>query len=127
MQRAFDSDHVPKNFLLEIQFPSRYPRGLITKDEPVSFSPNAPGSDHKDLHKERMGESMLSQVNPLVGIARITPRNPQRKPSTSSCGTLKEEMLIVLFDLLMAKSTIISFLQEFLSSSQDVSRVKPII
>jgi transposase len=70
-----------------------------------------------------MGESMLSQVNPLVGIARITPRNPQRKPLTSSCGTLKEEMLRGLFDLLMAKSTIISFLQEFLSSSQGVSRV----
>jgi hypothetical protein len=60
MQRTFDSDHVPKNFLLERQLPSRYPRGLITKDEPVSFIPNAPGMDHKDLHKERMGESMLS-------------------------------------------------------------------
>jgi hypothetical protein len=61
MQRAFDSDHVPKNFLLEIQLPSRYPRGLITKDEPVSFNPNAPGSDHKDLHKERMGEACLAK------------------------------------------------------------------
>jgi hypothetical protein len=60
-----------------------------------------------------MGESMLSQVNPLMGIARITQRNPQRKPSTRSCGTLKEEMLRGLFDLLMAKSTIISFLQDF--------------
>jgi hypothetical protein len=123
MQRAFDSDHVPKNFLLETQLPSGNPRGLITKDEPVSFIPNAPGSDHKDLHKERMGENMLSHVNPLMGIARITPRNPQRKPSTSSCGTLKEEMLRGLFGLLMAKSAIISFLQEFLSFSQDVSRV----
>jgi hypothetical protein len=58
-----------------------------------------------------------------MGIARINPRNPQRKPSTSSCGTLKGEMLRGLYDLLMAKSTILSFLQEFLSSSQDVSRV----
>jgi hypothetical protein len=123
MQRAFDSDHVPKNFLLEKQLPSGYPRGLIAKDEPVSLNPNAPGIDHKDLHKERTGKSMLSHVNPLMGIARITQRNPQRKPSTNSCGTLKEEMLRGLFDLLMAKSAIISFLQEFLSSSQDVSRV----
>jgi hypothetical protein len=123
MQRAFDSDQVPKNILLERQLPSREPRGLVTKDEPVSFSSNAPSSDHKDLHKERVGEGMLGQVNPLVGIARITPRNSQRKPSTSSCRTLKEQMLRGLFDLLMAKSTIISFLQEFLSSSQDVSSV----
>jgi transposase len=70
-----------------------------------------------------MGEGMLSQVNPLVGIARITPRNAQRKPSTSSCRTLKEQMLTGLFDLFMTKSTIVSFLQEFTSSSQDVSRV----
>jgi hypothetical protein len=70
-----------------------------------------------------MGEGMLNQVNPQVGTARITPRNSQRKPSTSSSRTLKEQMLRGLFNLLMAKSTIISFLQEFLSSSQDVSRV----
>jgi hypothetical protein len=70
-----------------------------------------------------MGEGMLGQVNPLVGIARITPRNSQCKPTTSSSRTLKEQMLKSLFNLLMAKSTIISFLQEFLSSSQDVSRV----
>jgi hypothetical protein len=108
---------------LKDNFQVENPRGLVTKDEPVSFSPNAPSSDHKDVHKERVGEGMLSQVNPLVGIARITPRNSQRKPSTSSCRTLKEQMLRGLFDLLMAKSTIISFLQEFLSSSQDVSSV----
>jgi hypothetical protein len=123
MQRDFDSDHVLKNFLLERQLPSGDPRGLITKDEPVSFIPDALGSYHKDLHKERVGENMLSHVNSLMGIARITPRNPQRKPSTSSCGTLKEEMLRRLFGLLMAKSAIISFLQKFLSSSQDVSCV----
>jgi hypothetical protein len=123
MQRAFDSDQVPKNFLLERQLPSGDPRGLIAKDEPVSFIPDAPGSDHKDLHKESVGENMLSHVNPLMGIARVTPRNPQRKPPTSSCGTLKEEMLRSLFGLLMAKSAIIPFLQNFLSSSQDVSRV----
>jgi hypothetical protein len=70
-----------------------------------------------------MGEGMLSQVNPLVGIARITPRNAQHKPSTRSCRTLKEQMLRGLFDLIMTKSTIVSFFQEFLSSSQDVSRV----
>jgi hypothetical protein len=58
-----------------------------------------------------------------VGTAGITPRNSQRKPSTSSSRTLKEQMLIGLFNLLMAKSTIISFLREFLSSSQDVSLV----
>jgi hypothetical protein len=66
---------------------------------------------------------MLSHVNPLMNIARVTPRDPQRKPPTSSYGTLKEEMLRGLFGLLMAKNAIISFLQEFLSSSQDVSRV----
>jgi hypothetical protein len=70
-----------------------------------------------------MGEGMLRQVNPLVGTAGITPRNSQCKPSTSSSRTLKEQMLRGFFNLLMAKSTIISFLQEFLSSSQDVSRV----
>jgi hypothetical protein len=73
--------------------------------------------------KKRMGEGMLSQVNPLVGIARITPRNSQLKPSTSSCITLEEQMLRGLLNVLMAKSTIISFLQEFLSSSEDVSCV----
>jgi hypothetical protein len=123
MQRAFDFDQVPKNFLLERQLPIGDPRGLITKDEPVCFIPDAPGSDHKDFHKERVGENMLSHVNSLMNIARVTPRDPQRKPPTSSCGTLKEEMLRSLFGLLMAKSAIIPFLQNFLSSSQDVSRV----
>jgi hypothetical protein len=60
-----------------------------------------------------MGEGMLGQVNPLVGIVRITRRNSQRKPLTSSSRTLQEQMLRSLFNLLMAKSTIISFLQEF--------------
>jgi hypothetical protein len=123
MQRAFDSDQVPKNFLLERQLPIGDPRGLITKDEPVSFIPDAPGSDHKDFHKERVGENLLSHVNSLMGIDRVTPRDPQRKPPTSSCGTLKEEMLSSLFGLIMAKNAIIPFLQKFLSSSQDISRV----
>jgi hypothetical protein len=66
---------------------------------------------------------MLGQVNPPVGTTGITPRNPQHKPSTDSSRTLKEQMLRGLFNLLMAKSTIISFLKEFLSSSQNVSCV----
>jgi hypothetical protein len=31
MQGAFDSDHVPKNFLLERKLPSRETRGLLLK------------------------------------------------------------------------------------------------
>jgi hypothetical protein len=93
MHRAFDSNQVPKNFLLERQLPIGDPRGLVTKDESVSFIPDAPGSDHKDFNKERVGGNMLSHVNSLMHIARVTPRDPQRKPPTSSCGTLKEEML----------------------------------
>jgi hypothetical protein len=58
-----------------------------------------------------------------MNIARVTPRDPQRKPPTSNCGTLKEEMLRCLFGLIMAQRAIIPFLQKFLSSSQDVSRV----
>jgi hypothetical protein len=123
MQRAFDSNQVPKNFLLERQLPIGDPRGLVTKDEPVSFIPDAPGSDHKDFHKERVGENMLSHVNSLMNITRVIPRDPQRKPPTSSSGTLKEEMLRCLFGLIMAQSASIPFLQKFLSSSQDVSHV----
>jgi hypothetical protein len=41
---------VPKNFLLERKLPSRETRGLVTEDELISFSPNAPSSNHKDFH-----------------------------------------------------------------------------
>jgi hypothetical protein len=45
---------VLKNFLLERKLPSGETRGLVTEDELISFSPNAPRSNHKDFHEEGM-------------------------------------------------------------------------
>jgi hypothetical protein len=93
---------VSKNFLLERKLPSGETRGLVTEDELISFSPNAPSSNHKDFHEEGVGKGLLGQVNPLVRTAGIAPRNPQRKPPTNSSRTLKEQMLRGLLNLLLA-------------------------
>jgi hypothetical protein len=93
---------VPKNFLLERKLPSGETRGLVTEDELISFSPNAPGSNHKDFHEEGMRKGLLGQVNLLMRTAGIAPRNPQRKPLTNSSRTLKEQMLRSLLNPLLA-------------------------
>jgi hypothetical protein len=80
---------VPNNFLLERKLPSRETRGLVTEDELISFSPNAPRSNHRDFHEEGMGKGLLGQVNLLMRTTGIAPRNPQCKPPTNSSRTLK--------------------------------------
>jgi hypothetical protein len=93
---------VLKNFLLERQLPSGNTRGLVTEDELVSFRPNAPSSEHKDIHEEGVGKCLFGQVNPLVRTAGITPRNPQRKAPTNSSRTLKEQVVRGLLNPLLA-------------------------
>jgi hypothetical protein len=83
------------------EFPSRETRGLVTEDELISFSPNAPSSNHKDFHEEGMMKGLLGQVNLLMRTAGIAPGNPQRKPLTNSSRTLKKQMLRSL-NLLLA-------------------------
>jgi hypothetical protein len=102
MQGAFDSDHVSKNFLLERKLPSGETRGLVTEDEPIPFSPNAPSNNHKDFHEEGMRKGLFGQVNLQMRTAGIAPRNPQRKPPTNSSRTLKEQMLRSLLNPLLA-------------------------
>jgi hypothetical protein len=102
MQGAFDSDHVSKNFLLERKLPSGETRGLVTEDEPIPFIPNAPSSNHKNFHEERVRKGLFVQVNLLMRTVGIAPRDSQRKPPTNSNRTLKEQMLRSLLNPLMA-------------------------
>jgi hypothetical protein len=61
---------VPKNFLLERKLPSGETRGLVTEDELISFSPNAPRSNHKDFHEEGMRKDLLGKGEIMFDINR---------------------------------------------------------
>jgi hypothetical protein len=87
---------------LKESFQVEKPGGLLLKMSLFSFSPNAPSSNHKDFHEEGMRKGLLVQVNLVMRIAGIAPRNPQRKPPTNSSSTLKEQMLRSLLNLLLA-------------------------
>jgi hypothetical protein len=47
---------VKKNFLLERNLLGSQPKRFIIEDKVVSFLPEAPRTNHKNLHEERLDE-----------------------------------------------------------------------
>jgi hypothetical protein len=107
----------------ESSLPSSKEWRLSFKNDIVSLIPKAPGTNHKNFHEERLTKYKLGLQKLLVYAQIFLPNNSQSKPSAGSSRTVEKEMGSSFLLTVLAHHTIVSFIQHFLSSSQNIPRI----
>jgi hypothetical protein len=116
-----------QNFLLERDLPGSEPRRFIIEDEIIPFLPEAPSTDHKNIHEERLLKIPFGDEELPVHIGIIIMHDTNGKLTTSGSRTIKKEMLNRFFHTITAKHTIVTFIEMLFPSFQNIFGVEPII
>jgi hypothetical protein len=107
----------------EISLPRSKELRLSFKNDIVSLITKAPGTNHKNFHEERLTKNELCLQKLMVNAQIFLPNNSQSKPSTGSSRTVEKEMGSSFLLTALAHHTVVSFVQHFLSSSQNIPRI----
>jgi hypothetical protein len=127
MKTWLESAKMLQNQCLEIRLPDREVWRLAIKNDFISLCPDTPCTNQKDLHEERKPRNSSGLQDFLVDAKICPPYNTQGKPSINSSRAAEEEMSRSFFLIVVAQDTVVTFIQHFPPSSQNIPCIQPII
>jgi hypothetical protein len=127
MKTWLETAKMLQNQCLEICLPGLEVRGLAIKNDFISLRPDTPSTNQKDLHEERKPRNSSGLQDFLVNAKICPPNNTQDEPSINSSRAAEEEMSHSFFLVVVAQDTVVTIIQHFPPSSQNISCIQPII
>jgi hypothetical protein len=84
-------------------------KGFVVENEIVSLFPQAPSSNHNNLHEEEPGKILLGNVDLLVDDI-FFPGHANSKPTANNSRAIKEEVLSHFFNINLTYDAILAFI-----------------
>jgi hypothetical protein len=68
----------------------------------ISFSPDSPGTNHKNFHEEWSAKPLLGHEDSVMDNRVLIPKDSNSKPSSNRRRTIKEQMLHSFLNFILA-------------------------
>lgn len=127
METWLDSEEMIHDFFLERVLPGQQTGWFAIENICIPLVPNAPCSNHNNLHEIGLREVVLSFEQFIMNVKILSPSDSKSKPPADRRGAVEKEMNSSFLNVILTQNTVIAFLQELFPSSKHIPCIEPII